>query len=70
MILIFAVDKSNYMVGSYGPKKDAHTYMTSFEEAPSGLLARGTYVSKSKFCDDDKNVFLEWEWAFEIAKSW
>ena len=58
------------MLGSYGPKNEVHTYTTPSDEAPSGMLARGKYVIKSKFHDDDKNVYLDWEWALEIKKDW
>ncbi|CAH3013658.1 unnamed protein product [Porites evermanni] len=64
------VDKSSLMVGSYGPKTESHEYLTPPEEAPKGMLARGHYVAKSKFVDDDKNCHLEWEWAFDITKDW
>ena len=62
------VDKANFMVGSYGPKNEAQEFQTPVEDAPSGLLARGTYNVKSKFTDDDKNIYLEWEWALKIVK--
>ena len=58
------------MVGSYGPKPDPQEYLTPFDEAPKGMLARGHYTSKSKFIDDDKNCYLEWEWGFDIKKDW
>lgn len=58
------------MVGSYGPRKEAHSYLTPMDEAPKGMLARGNYSVKSKFLDDDKNVHLEWEWSFAIKKDW
>ncbi|XP_031559033.1 rho GDP-dissociation inhibitor 1-like [Actinia tenebrosa] len=64
------VDKTSFMVGSYGPKKEPHTFLTPSDEAPKGMLARGHYVVKSKFIDDDKHVHLEWEWAFDIKKDW
>ncbi len=64
------VDKNKLMVGSYGPKTEAHVYKTPSEEAPAGLLHRGTYVVKSKFSDDDKNSILEWEWSFQLKKDW
>ncbi|KAK3601854.1 hypothetical protein CHS0354_041777 [Potamilus streckersoni] len=64
------VEKQNHMVGSYAPRKEAHEFLTPFDEAPSGLLARGTYTVKSCFTDDDKNKYLEWEWKFEIKKDW
>ena len=34
------------------------------------MLARGTYVVKSKFIDDDKETHLAWDWSFKISKSW
>ena len=65
-----SVDKSSLMVGSYGPKTESHEYLTPPEEAPKGMIARGHYIAKSKFVDDDKNCHLEWEWAFDITKDW
>lgn len=64
------VDKQNNMVGSYGPKMELQSYTTSAEQAPSGMLARGTYVVKSIFTDDDKNEHLKWEWQLELKKEW
>jgi len=64
------VDKSNFMVGSYGPKSELQSYTTPKEEAPSGMLARGTYTVKSLFTDDDKFEHLKWEWKLEIKKEW
>lgn len=64
------VDKSPFMVGSYGPKTDPHVYQTPIEDAPSGMLFRGNYSVKSKFTDDDKKIYLEWEWAFHVKKEW
>uniref|UniRef100_U5EIG4 Rho GDP-dissociation inhibitor 3 n=1 Tax=Corethrella appendiculata TaxID=1370023 RepID=U5EIG4_9DIPT len=64
------VDKMTQMVGSYPPKKEIQNYITPFEEAPSGLMARGTYSVVSLFTDDDKNEHLKWEWSFEIKKDW
>ncbi|XP_066291326.1 rho GDP-dissociation inhibitor 1-like isoform X1 [Branchiostoma lanceolatum] len=64
------VDKSKVMVGSYPPVKTEHSYMTPPEEAPSGMIARGHYKVHSLFTDDDKNIYLEWDWAFDIKKDW
>lgn len=64
------VDKMTHMVGSYPPKKDTISYLTPFEEAPSGMMARGSYSVTSLFTDDDKNVHLKWDWTFEIKKDW
>ncbi|EDO36831.1 predicted protein [Nematostella vectensis] len=64
------VTKDSFMVGSYGPKFEPHEYLTPIDEAPKGMMARGKYIIRSKFIDDDKNSHLEWEWAIEIKKDW
>ncbi|CAN9505746.1 unnamed protein product [Ophioblennius macclurei] len=65
------VDKSDYMVGSYGPRpSQEYDFLTTTEEAPKGMLARGTYTIKSKFTDDDKHDHLSWEWCLTIKKDW
>ncbi|KAF7698177.1 rho GDP-dissociation inhibitor 1 [Silurus meridionalis] len=64
------IDKSDYMVGSYGPRPNEYEFLTPLEEAPKGLLARGTYSIKSKFTDDDKHNHLSWEWNLNIKKDW
>lgn len=64
------VDKMTHMVGSYPPKTEIQSYLTPPEDAPSGLMARGSYSVNSLFTDDDKNHHLQWEWAFEIKKDW
>ncbi|CAI5679053.1 rho GDP-dissociation inhibitor 1 [Oreochromis niloticus] len=64
------IDKSDYMVGSYGPRGTEYDFLTTVEEAPKGMLARGNYVIKSKFTDDDKHDHLSWEWNLNIKKDW
>jgi predicted DNA-binding antitoxin AbrB/MazE fold protein len=64
------VDNIKHMVGSYAPKSEMHEFVTKEDEAPSGLLARGTYTIKSLFTDDDKHEHLKWEWHLEIKKDW
>ncbi|CAL8333446.1 unnamed protein product [Lota lota] len=64
------IDKSDYMVGSYGPRPDEYDFLTPLEEAPKGMLARGTYTLKSKFTDDDQHDHLSWEWNLNIKKEW
>jgi len=64
------VDKDDCMVGSYGPKGSEQYWVNKSEEAPKGMIARGTYKMKSKFIDDDKNVHLEWEWQLKIVSNW
>ncbi|XP_073444302.1 rho GDP-dissociation inhibitor 1 [Dendrobates tinctorius] len=64
------LDKTNYMVGSYGPRADECEFLTPVEEAPKGLLARACYNMKSLFTDDDKTNHLSWEWNLNISKDW
>ncbi len=40
------------------------------ETAPDGMLYRGNYEAYSKFMDDDHNTHLEFNWRFEIKKTW
>jgi Rho GDP-dissociation inhibitor len=85
------VDKTEAMLGSYGPQQDEYTKIVSTshaplcerrarldnpphvgghadsqfasEESPSGMLARsGSYAVKSRLIDDDKQVWLDFEW--------
>jgi len=64
------VDKMTHMVGSYAPKTEVQSYLTPPEDAPSGMMKRGTYTIHSLFTDDDKNEHLKWEWSLEIKKDW
>ncbi|CAB3361150.1 rho GDP-dissociation inhibitor 1 [Cloeon dipterum] len=64
------VDRMTHMVGSYPPKEEMQSYTTPAEDAPSGMMARGSYSVHSLFTDDDKNEHLKWEWSFEIKKDW
>ncbi|XP_053561833.1 rho GDP-dissociation inhibitor 1 [Bombina bombina] len=64
------VDKTDYMVGSYGPRVDEYEFLTPIEETPKGMLARGCYHMKSLFTDDDKTKHLSWDWNLNISKEW
>ena len=64
------VDKMTHMVGSYAPKTEVQSYLTPPEDAPSGMMKRGTYSINSLFTDDDKSEHLKWEWSLEIKKDW
>ncbi|KAJ1986136.1 rho GDP dissociation inhibitor [Dimargaris cristalligena] len=64
------VDKSQEMIGSYGPAVAPYEKKFLPEEAPKGMLARGNYKAKSRFEDDDRVVHAEWEWTFDIKKDW
>uniref|UniRef100_A0A673IXM4 Rho GDP dissociation inhibitor (GDI) gamma n=1 Tax=Sinocyclocheilus rhinocerous TaxID=307959 RepID=A0A673IXM4_9TELE len=68
--LLSSLDKAVYMVGSYGPRAEEHEFITPVEEAPKGMIVRGTYHIKSYFTDDDKTDHLSWEWNLQIKKDW
>lgn len=65
------VDKLEEPLGSYAPNTtDKPFYEKSLGavEAPSGMLARGSYSAVTKFVDDDKTVHLSFPWSFQITK--
>jgi len=67
------VSKDEEMIGSFSPStadKPFHEKKFAWDDAPSGMIARGKYDVVSKFTDDDDNAHLLFEWSFEIKKSW
>lgn len=65
------VDKIDEPLGSYAPNTKQKPYYEKVfteVEAPSGMLARGSYSAVSKFVDDDKNEHLSFPWTFQITK--
>uniref|UniRef100_A0A060T2P0 ARAD1C29546p n=1 Tax=Blastobotrys adeninivorans TaxID=409370 RepID=A0A060T2P0_BLAAD len=57
--------------GSYPPstaEKPFYIRRLPEGEAPSGMLARGTYTALSTLTDDDKVVHMSIPWTFEIKK--
>jgi hypothetical protein len=49
---------------------EIQSYTTPAEDAPAGMMARGSYTVQSLFTDDDRHEHLKWEWSFEIKKDW
>ncbi|XP_017716211.1 PREDICTED: rho GDP-dissociation inhibitor 3 [Rhinopithecus bieti] len=64
------VDKTVYMVGSYGPSAQEYEFVTPVEEVPRGALVRGPYLVVSLFTDDDRTHHLSWEWGLRICQDW
>jgi len=59
------------MLGTYPPKNTFQAVeipKNDWNEAPSGVLARGEYKGKMKFVDDDEKSHLEFEYIMKIAK--
>lgn len=69
-----SVLKTNEMLGSYGP--DAEKVNTivfprrDWEQAPGGMVARGTYKCKTELVDDDGTTHLSFDYKLEIKKGW
>ncbi|KAG9044654.1 hypothetical protein FS837_007751 [Tulasnella sp. UAMH 9824] len=67
-------DRTEEMLGSYGPKPDGGAYEKTLpaEESPDGFVARnaGTYYVTSLITDDDQNKYLKFEWCFKLTKEW
>ncbi|EGG22580.1 Rho GDP-dissociation inhibitor [Cavenderia fasciculata] len=67
----FGTEKT--MLGSFAPQAAFHEVTVprnDWNEAPSGLLARGSYTAKIDFVDDDKQNHLSIEYAFAIKSDW
>ena len=66
--------KVDEMLGSYAPDPSKVNSVIfprrEWEEAPSGMMARGTYTAKTTFVDDDKKEHLAFEYKLKIAKDW
>lgn len=61
------------MLGSYPPQEAPQEVIWprhGWEEAPSGMLARGSYKSTIKFIDDDDVTHLQFDYGFSIKKDW
>jgi Rho GDP-dissociation inhibitor len=59
------------MLGTYPPKNEFQFVdipKNDWNEAPSGMLARGEYKAHMKFVDDDSHCHLDFEYAVKIAK--
>ncbi|ORY84103.1 E set domain-containing protein [Leucosporidium creatinivorum] len=65
------VDKLESMIGSFGPSAEPIVKRFVSEEAPSGMIARsGSYNVRSRVIDDDKTVYVDFEWGFTLKKDW
>lgn len=64
------VDRMTHMIGSQAPKMEVQSSTTPEENAPSGLLARGSYTVTSLFTDDYNTEHLKWDWKLEVKSDW
>uniref|UniRef100_A0A0D6R8Y2 Rho GDP-dissociation inhibitor 1 n=1 Tax=Araucaria cunninghamii TaxID=56994 RepID=A0A0D6R8Y2_ARACU len=64
------VEQNRHMFGTFSPKREPYTHCLEEDMIPTGVLARGTFVTKSKFIDDDGRCHLELDYSFDIVKDW
>ncbi|MEV7425891.1 MULTISPECIES: hypothetical protein [unclassified Streptomyces] len=67
------VAKDNQMLGSFGKQDKEHTVRFprhGWQEAPSGILSRGSYTAKASFVNDDEKEVAQFEYAFDIKTNW
>lgn len=67
----FVVEKSEEMIGTFAPVPTKE-YMATLEpeETPGGMLMRGEYKGKSMLIDNDGNVHMQFDYTFNIKKTW
>ena len=69
-----AVLRVDEMLGSYAPDPQRINTIVfpkrEWEQAPSGMVARGTYNAKTQFVDDDHVTHLEFSYKLHIKKDW
>lgn len=63
------VDKQTHVIGSFAPAAEPHVFALDPMVAPSGMLARGKYRTRSKFVDDDGTVHLDFEYLLRASQA-
>ena len=60
------------MMGCYAPQEKPYEFYLDEIDAPSSAIARGTYVTKAAFGDDDQGdgAIDRLEFTFKIDKDW
>lgn len=61
------------VLGSYAPQSQPHVFefpRRGFNEAPTGMMARGKYTCEDRFVDSDGVLHLEYSYPLTIAKGW
>ena len=67
----FVVEKSEEMIGTFAPVPTKEYIATlEPEETPGGMLMRGEYKGKSMLIDIDGNVHMQFDYTFNIKKTW
>lgn len=64
------VDQTRIMLGTFSPQREPYVHVMDEETTPTGVVARGVYLAKTKFVDDDGRCYLEADYSFKIQKDW
>ena len=64
------VEKYEEVMGTFAPLTKVQTVDLTPEETPGGFLYRGQYRGKSMFIDNDGIVHMQFEYTFNIKKTW
>ncbi|KAK9725858.1 hypothetical protein RND81_05G174200 [Saponaria officinalis] len=64
------VNQTKKMVGTFNPREEPYVYEIEEATTPSGFFARGSFLVKSKFVDDEDKCYLDTTYYFDIRKDW
>ncbi|KAJ8449698.1 hypothetical protein Cgig2_001354 [Carnegiea gigantea] len=65
-----AVCNIKKMMGTFSPREEPYTFELEEGTTPSGFFARGSFLVRSKFVDDDGKCYLDTTYYFDIRKDW
>jgi hypothetical protein len=69
-IQVYTSEKETTPSGNHHRMLRNYNLSSIYKNKNTGMLARGKYAMKTQITDDDKKVYLTWEWNLEIAKDW
>ncbi|XP_021749136.1 rho GDP-dissociation inhibitor 1-like isoform X2 [Chenopodium quinoa] len=64
------VHQTKKLVGTFSPRQEQYTFELEEGTTPFGFFARGPFLVRSKFVDDDGNCYLDTTYYFDIRKDW
>lgn len=64
------VHQTKKLIGTFNPRPEQYTFELEEGTTPSGFFARGSFLIRSKFVDDDGNCYLDTTYYFDIRKDW
>ncbi|KAL2928068.1 Rho GDP-dissociation inhibitor 1 [Bienertia sinuspersici] len=64
------VHQTKKLIGTFNPRQEQYTFELEEGTTPTGFFARGPFLVRSKFVDDDGNCYLDTTYYFDIRKDW